>query len=365
MGTRLLAAIERLRKTPWVVLALLLVSVVGAVAQFTGAAKSLVDLVHPHADPRDELAKLSVAFSPSAMATAAENGDARAVGLLLEAGMPVDAAPDPAIPPLMLAAQSGSTATVKLLLQAGADPAWVGAAGSALSYAVRYQHPDIVALLLEKQLPQPMIVDAFVSAGQLGDRASIALIAPHVADTRRAAGAALQALVQNSSSGSRAAPAIAALAAFGPDLNAIDANGQTLLHIAVNNDVLPVLTALLKAGANPNIHGRCQTPPDRPMVPPLACAVVRGTSDGLASALALIARHADIEARAPGGITPLMAAAGNGDAIISAALLKAGADPLARDASGKTAIDYARSAGYNDPMGTVAALSRGAARPPS
>jgi len=323
----------------------------------TGATKSLLEIVRtPKADPRDALARLGIGFTPAAMTGAAAAGDARAVGLLLDAGMPVDAGSDPALPPLMLAAKAGSLATVKRLLEAGADPTWTGAEGSPLTYAVRYRRSNIVAVILEKPLPQATIVDAFVLAGEMGDLPCIALLAPHVHDKRSAAQTALHGLVENTSGGTRAASTISALAVYKPDPNALDGNRQSLLHIAVNDDVLPVLTALLKLGANPDVRGRCHTSPDRPLVTPLACAAVRGTSEGLASAKALIAARADIDARGPGGQTPLMAAAANGDAGITAVLLDAGANPLARDAAGKSPMDYAQVARYNDPRATISLL---------
>ena len=359
MGAKLLAAIEALKKAPWVVLALLLVGAVGALAQFTGAAKTLIALVHPaKSDPRAELAKLGIAFTPEAMVKAATDGDARAVGLLLDAGMPVDTAPDPALPPLMLAAQSGSVATVERLLAAGADPARVGAAGTALAYAVYYHHPDVLKLLLTRPLPPPVIRDAFVNAGLYGDIDAIALVAPHVADRRAAATDALHALVVESHGTSNAVSAIAALAAYKPDFDAVDDNGVALLHLAVDHDVVAVLTALLKAGANPNQRAYCRNEANPVTATPLACAATRGSSDGLASVNALIAAHADIEAGEVDGVTPLMLAAGNGDAAVTAALLKAGANSKARDAKGRSAIDYAKTADYNDPKATIALLSR-------
>lgn len=366
MGAALLAAIERLRKAPFVVLALLFVSAVGGLAQFTGATKSLIGLVRPHhPDPRGELAKLGVGFTSAAMAKAAADGDERVVDLLLESGMPVEAAPDPATPPLMLAAQAGSVKIIRRLLAAGADPARSGAAGSALDYAVRYRHPEVAALLLMKALPQPVLRNGFVTAGELGDVPSLRLIAPHLQDVRTAAGVALHAIARDASDRPQTAQAIGAVAAFHPDLNALDINRQTLLHIGVNEDSPVIVAALLKAGANPNVLGRCQTPPDEPMQTPLACAAVRGTSDGLTSVTTLVAAHADPEARGPHGATPLMLAAGNGDAAITSALLQAGANRNAKDATGRTALDYARTARHNDPGGARAALRRPAAPPRS
>ncbi|UAJ10407.1 ankyrin repeat domain-containing protein [Glacieibacterium megasporae] len=363
MGAKLLALIDRLRNAPWVVIALLLASTVGALAQFTGATKTLVALLHPpKPDPRAELAKLNIAFTPEAMAKAATDGDARAVGLLLDAGMAVDAAPDPAQPPLMLAAQSGSVATVARLLAAGADPARNGAAGTALDFAVRYQHPEVVKLLIAKPLPPAVVFEAFVNAGYSGDVAAIRLLAPRLADKKAAATAALQALVVDTRDGPRAAPTVAALAALKPDLNAIDANGLSPLHRAVDADAITVLTALLKAGANPNVRAFCQYEANPVTATPLGCAATRGSSEGRASALALIAAHADIEARGPGGKTPLILAADNSDAAMTIVLLDAGADPRATDDKRRTALDYLRADKFHDLSDAIGALNRALAQ---
>lgn len=368
MGAKLLAAIERLRKAPWVVLALLLVSAIGALAQFTGATKTLVDLVRPaKPDARAELVRLGIPFTPEALTKAAKDGDAKAVALLLDAGMAPDATANPALPPLVVAAQAGQVAVARSLRDAGADPAkdspghaLFDPGGSPLAYAARSSHPDVVKLFLERAIPDDAIVDAIGAAARSGDGASVRLLAPRLRDRRTAATLAMRMIVGESGMNTQA-PAFADVLALGPDLNAIDANGQSLLHIAVNNDAGTVLGKLLAARANPDVRAKCETAPEDPRVTPLACAVVRGSVTGLDSVRRLIAAHADLNARGPDGSTPLMLAAGNGDADVTAALLAAGADPALRDARGKAALDYARTAADHDPTATSALLSRAAA----
>ena len=50
---------------------------------------------------------------------------------------------------------------------------------------------------------------------------------------------------------------------------------------------------------------------------------------------------------APGGVTPLMAAAAGGREAVVELLLRCGADPARRDARGRTAAFYAREAGHH------------------
>jgi hypothetical protein len=49
---------------------------------------------------------------------------------------------------------------------------------------------------------------------------------------------------------------------------------------------------------------------------------------------------------APGGLTPLMIAAAGGHEAVVELLLRCGADPARRDARGRSAAFYARTAGY-------------------
>jgi hypothetical protein len=51
---------------------------------------------------------------------------------------------------------------------------------------------------------------------------------------------------------------------------------------------------------------------------------------------------------APGGLTPLMIAAAGGHEAVVELLLRCGADPTRRDARGRSAAFYARTAGHPD-----------------
>lgn len=58
------------------------------------------------------------------------------------------------------------------------------------------------------------------------------------------------------------------------------------------------------------------------------------------------APEADGPPEAPGGITPLMAAAAGGYEAVVELLLRCGADPARRDEQGRSAAAYARKAGH-------------------
>jgi len=62
----------------------------------------------------------------------------------------------------------------------------------------------------------------------------------------------------------------------------------------------------------------------------------------------LLAAGADKEAKIGFGVRPLMFAAGNGEAGVVEVLLRAGADPLARNEVGRTALMMVKDRDYVD-----------------
>ncbi|MCW3055940.1 MAG: ankrd44, partial [Chthonomonadales bacterium] len=150
--------------------------------------------------------------------------------------------------------------------------------------------------------------------------------------------------------------AISFLLKHGAEVNARDRNGQTALLIATNNrQTADTVVTLLNAGANPNIA-------DNQGITPLMWAARRGNIEqiqalrkagakvGLMEALLLrdtvtvnaaLEKGADVNRRGPSGLTPLMAAAWNGDAETTERLLALGAKVNTRDEIGRTALHHA------------------------
>jgi ankyrin len=109
--------------------------------------------------------------------------------------------------------------------------------------------------------------------------------------------------------------AVRALLAKGVDVHAVEVDGTTALHAAVEADRLDITDALLRAGANASGADRY-------------------------------------------GVTPLYLAAVNGSASILRRLLDAGADPNSVDPTGQTALMTAARTGVADAMRVL--LERGA-----
>ena len=99
---------------------------------------------------------------------------------------------------------------------------------------------------------------------------------------------------------------------------------------------------LLDRGADPNQQSRHA----QIVVRPIHSAAADGGSTEIARLL--LDAGADVNARQPGGFTPLHAAAQVGNEELVALLLEHGADPDARLEEGRTPADLAREAGHRD-----------------
>jgi ankyrin repeat protein len=111
-------------------------------------------------------------------------------------------------------------------------------------------------------------------------------------------------------------------------------DGFTPLGLAIFFGHAETVNALIDAGADVNLASR-----ESMKVSPLASASAAGQ---LEIARVLIARGANVNARAAGDFTPLHESAASGRMEFAKLLLENGADVNARTADGKTPLDYAR-----------------------
>jgi ankyrin repeat protein len=131
--------------------------------------------------------------------------------------------------------------------------------------------------------------------------------------------------------------------ASGSDVNCRDGDGATLLMLACHSGNLPMVMALIGAGAEVNTS-------DERGWTALTKAVYNAEQNrGYADVVqALIDAGANIEATISYGIRPLMLAAGYGETAVAETLLKAGADVLARNEGGLTALMMVKQKHYVD-----------------
>ncbi len=129
----------------------------------------------------------------------------------------------------------------------------------------------------------------------------------------------------------------------GGNVEARDAEGSTLLMLAAATGNLPMVELLVNSGASVNAR-------DERGWSPLMKSVYNAERDCGFPDVAeyLIAHGADVEAAIGFGVRPLMLAAGYGEIGVVETLLKAGADVLARNEGGFTALMMVKQKHYVD-----------------
>jgi len=145
------------------------------------------------------------------------------------------------------------------------------------------------------------------------------------------------------------------LLAGGADLDARDAYGATALMNAAHSGNAEMVEALLAAGAE--VDAKDELGWTALMKACHNADQNRGFPDIVAR---LIAAGADPNARITYGIRPLMLAAGYGEAAVCEALLSGGADVLARNDGGLTALMMVKDKFYVDVINLLHAAERDA-----
>lgn len=134
-------------------------------------------------------------------------------------------------------------------------------------------------------------------------------------------------------------PKIKKAIAAGADVNRKhDADGYPLVYYSEDDESIPIIKTLLKAGANPNVTLNDDTP--------IICYTIDNWCDEITKLL--IKSGADVNAADSDGMTALMHAADNANDNIVEILIKSGADPNAADNMNYTPLMYASAAGDQD-----------------
>ena len=178
------------------------------------------------------LEELGMKVVPADLCRAAEHGDVKALGLLLRAGLDVDARDVRDWTPLMVAAFHGRETAAKLLIECGANPRARDRAGyTPLHWAALKGYTSVVTLLAKR------------------------------ADCNVRSAAGITPLLQAAASGH--IDVVRTLLGAGADPNIAASEGWTPLHKAVANGHADVVRELLLAGASPAAEHADGTTPIR------------------------------------------------------------------------------------------------------
>jgi ankyrin repeat protein len=300
-------------------------------------------------------------FGAMPLAEAATSGNAEVIRLLLKAGADVESPNPEGQTALMVVARAGKVDAAKLLLKAGAkvDAREKWADQTALMWASAQGHPEMIQLLLKSGAE----VDARGATREWARRVTSEPrpkgmnrggFTPLLYAAREGCIECARALLKGGADidlpdPDQSTPLLVALmnlhfdfALFlienGADVDRWDLYGQTPLYVAVDMNTLPkggrpdlpsedftsglqVAEALLRKGANPNIPLKLR-PPYRNYIfdrggdgvlSTGATPLLRAAKGGDVEAVALLLKYkADYRFPTEGGVTPLMAAAGNG-----------------------------------------------------
>lgn len=261
---------------------------------------------------------------------------------LISAGANIEARDKSRGTPLHAAANFGQPVMLQALLEAGAQVDAVGPQRcTPLHLAIVRSNPDVIRLLLENGADHSLRFGADSSAlmfcAEKGALQTVRQLLEWEADVDAVNKNGFTPLIMAARNGHL--QVIESLLNHSASIGITNNVGFTALHEAADRGHTEVVECLLKQGADPEIgdvHGAT----------PLHVAA-NGFFDEerfyVATVKLLLAQGASVDTRRDNGQTPLHRTAEWGRPLIMQALLDAGADRIARDNNGKTALDIANN----------------------
>jgi ankyrin repeat protein len=264
-----------------------------------------------------------MAFNPAAI-----EGHLEVVRLLLDAGADVEGYgyERDHWTALMEASWAGHLLMVKLLVARDADVnAWVQGETPLMLAAQNLQH-EVYQFLYP-------LVSADVRA--IGDRDAEKEMAKTSRKRAREQNRGIETLISMAKHGKLSQ--VENLIANGFDINTIGSCNRTALSVAIQGGYIPVIQALLNAGANPNLSD--ETEYGLPANSPLMEAASNFFLDNRCQMVRLLLKKgADINQQDAEGRTALMCSLDHSDMDVLETLIKAGADLDVKDYEGNTAL---------------------------
>jgi ankyrin repeat protein len=307
----------RIRNNPFVAIAIVVGTIVIAVASFTDAATKIVAAVSKQspAAARTALGQMALPFTPEAFIGSVATGDLTAVKLFITAGMDPNASTQEDGSAIRVAAFKGHAQIVTLLLGAGAKLVDNEGHSAALAAAAAAGNDEILHTLLDRNPGTVALDDAFVAASRrrAGDKArhydAMRLLASKGAEVGKVAPYVFADLWSRGIGDADSAETTTLLLDLGADVDGVESSA---------GGPVPTMTPLMGAASQGYV----------------------------ATAAMLIARGAKLDERydpasGPSGRTALMIAADNRSGDVVELLVAKGANTELKDGAGENALSLA------------------------